>query len=289
MAEIWESLIALNSDKEPSFEVLGPAKSYYENDERKGEWTALDFAAALEADTAPLPATANREGYYGPHHFSYWASGLEDARNVLDAADKYGVNVKSFFDLGCASGRVIRHIPHIRPGAKAIGCDINRLHVEWCNTYLPETVSVFQNHSIPSLPLETASVDVASAFSVFTHIEAFETTWLMELKRILRPGGIAWITVHTEHTLADMNPNWPLWKPVMNHPSMKGRAEDDRDFPGGRLTVRWNTDRSYSSNVFYKEAYLRSHWSRIFEVLELRRRFPRFQDVLILRKRPDEA
>jgi hypothetical protein len=49
-----------------------------------------------------------------------------------------------------------------------------------------------------------------SAYSVFTHIEAMETTWLMELRRVLRKGGIAWITVHTEGTLADMTPDWPL-------------------------------------------------------------------------------
>ena len=284
MDQNWESLIALNSDKEPDFELLGPAKDYYEIDGRKDNWQSLDFAAALEADESPLPATTDREGYYGPNHFSYWASGLEDAINVLAAADKYGTSVNAFFDLGCASGRVIRHIPFLRPGCATSGCDINRLHVEWCNSYLPASISVFQNHSVPALPLDSACADVVTAFSVFTHIEAFETTWLMELHRILRPGGIAWITVHTEHTLKEMNDGWPLWKPIMNHPDIAKLVTADREFAGNRLTVRWRNNRSYSSNVFYKEAYLRSHWSRIFEVVELRRRFPRFQDVLILRK-----
>jgi ubiquinone/menaquinone biosynthesis C-methylase UbiE len=157
--------------------------------------------------------------------------------------------------------------------------------VEWCCANLANTISVFQNHSIPTLPLDSNSVDIVTAFSVFTHIEAFDTAWLMELNRILRPGGIAWVTVHTEHTLAEMNPNWPLWNPVMNHPDIKNLIGSDRSFPGNRLLVRWRNNRSYSSNVFYRESYLRSHWSRIFEVLELRRRFPAFQDVLIMRKR----
>jgi len=287
MDEVWESMIALNSDKEPDFEVLGPAKDYYEADGRKHEWRDLDFAALLACDTAPLPATKDREGYFGPNHFSYWASGLEDAQNVLSAAKHYGVDIRAFFDLGCASGRIIRHIPYLKPDIQVIGGDINRLHVEWCNTYLPEPVLVFQNHAIPSLPLDANSIDVATAFSVFTHIEAFETSWLMELRRILRPGGIAWITVHTEHTLKEMNPNWPLWSAVMNHPNIKNLIGEDRFFPGCRLSVRWRNNRSYSSNIFYKEDYLRSHWGRFFEVLELRRRFPRFQDVLILRKRDE--
>ncbi len=284
MAQIWEDLVALNSGKEPNFNLLGPAKDYYEQDARKSEWEALDYAAALQADTHPLPDTKDREGYYGPHHFSYWASGLVDARNLLDAADKYEVDLRDYLDIGCASGRVIRHVPTDRPDVNTMGCDINRLHVEWCNRHLDARCKVFQNHSIPSLPLASGSVDLVSAFSVFTHIEAFETTWLMEIARILRPGGIAWLTVHTEDTLTDMHEGWPLWTPIMKHPDIDTLIDAERRFEGDRLVVRWHSDRSYSSNVFYKKDYLKSVWGRFFNVLELRRRFPRFQDVLILQK-----
>lgn len=284
MASDWESMIALNSDKESNFEVLGPARDHYAEDKRKSDWTELDFQAALDQDDMPIPATKDREGYYGPHHFSYWASGLEDTRNVIAAADKYNVNLRSFFDIGCASGRIIRHVKHFKPEAEVLGSDINRLHVEWCNKHLSSDLNVFQNHSIPSLPLESNSVDVVTAFSVFTHIEAFETTWLMEIKRVLREGGIAWITIHTENTLLEMNQQWPLWNPIMNHPNINKLINDDRSFDGDRLVVRWRGDRSYSSNTFYKEKYVKSNWGKIMKVLELKRRFPRFQDVLILQK-----
>ena len=40
--------------------------------------------------------------------------------------------------------------------------------------------AVFQNHSIPTLPLPDASIDLITAFSVFTHMEGMETAWLME-------------------------------------------------------------------------------------------------------------
>ena len=112
-----------------------------------------------------------------------------------------------------------------------------------------------------------------------------ETAWLMELRRILRPGGIAWITLHTEGTLKDMTPDWPLWTPVMRHPEA-GRLFDaeSRDFPGDRLVLRWLAGRSYSSNVFYTEAYVRATWGRLMEVAGFRRRHPEYQDVLILRK-----
>lgn len=283
---IWENLVCLNSDAEPDFSVLGPARDYRANDARLHEWAALDYQAALDRDTSPLPETADREGYYGPDHFSYWASGLADARHLLDAATAHGVDPTCYLDLGCASGRVLRHMAYERPGLRALGCDINRLHVEWCNRYLPSNCTVFQNHSIPSLPLPDNSVSVISAYSVFTHIEALETAWLMELNRILQPGGIAWITVHSELTLHEMDPNWPLWNPIMLHPEAATKLDAQRNFAGDRLILRWRSDISYSSNIFYKLDYLKQSWGRIFEIVEVRRRFPAFQDVLILRKRP---
>jgi SAM-dependent methyltransferase len=280
---IWENLITLNSDAEPNIALLPPAREHYMTDSRKDEWQSLDFAAALERDIYPLPVTADREGYYGPDHFSYWASGLADARYLLQLADSHDLTVDSYLDIGCASGRVLRHMGLERPASRAMGCDINRLHVEWCNANLPANCSVFQNHSIPSLPLPDHSVDLASAYSVFTHIEALETAWLMEIRRILRPGGLAWITVHTERTLEDMSPSWPLWTPTMEHPEAQTLLDEQRRFQGDRLVLRWHANKSYSSNVFYKLDYLKSRWGRILEVVEVRQRFPGYQDVLILR------
>ena len=282
--KIWEDLVALNSGVDKEFELLAPAASHLERDSRVGDWDDLDYAAALAKDGFPLPATDDREGYYGPDHFSYWASGLRDARLLAEAARQHGVGLGSSLDLGCASGRVIRHLALENPEMRVLGCDINRLHVEWCNRHLPANCSVFQNHSIPSLPLPDGSVDVVSAYSVFTHIEALETAWLMELRRILSPGGIAWITFHSEFTLEQMTPDWPLWNPTMTHPEAAQRLDAERRFTGDRLVLRWHADRSYSSNVFYKSDYITSHWSRIFEIVEIRRRCPSFQDVVILRK-----
>jgi predicted O-methyltransferase YrrM/SAM-dependent methyltransferase len=284
-ADAWENYICLNSGTEKDFAPLPPAAEHVATDSRMNWWKNLDYAEQLIRDSYPLPTTEDREGYFGPDHFSYWASGLLDARMLIDTARSLGVTPRAFLDLGCASGRVTRHTALELPEMKTMGCDINRLHVEWCNRYLPPSVTTFQNHSIPSIPLESNSVDIVSAYSVFTHIEAMETTWLMEIRRILRPGGIAWITLHTEGTLQDMTPDWPLWRPVMEHPEAdKLIDKEKRDFPGDRLVVRWLAGRSYSSNVFYKEAYVRQHWSRIMEVADFRRRHPSFQDVVILRK-----
>jgi len=283
---VWEDLITLNSSQDKRFQVLGPAVDYLETDARKDWWKDLDYAESLYNDSWPLPQTDDREGYYGPDHFSYWASGLQDAKMILTTASQLGIQEpRQYLDIGCASGRVTRHTALLMPTMKTLGCDINRWHVEWCNRYLPPSVCTFQNHSVPNLPIESNSVDIVSAFSVFTHIEALETAWLMEVKRILRPGGMAWVTVHTEGTLADMTPEWPLWKPVMEFPDAENLFDKQgQTFSGDRLVLRWLTDRSYSSNIFYKQEYLHQSWSRILPIREIRRRCPSFQDVVLFQK-----
>lgn len=283
---IWEDLVTLNSSVDKAFTLLAPAAAHLETDARVHWWKDLDYAGQLERDSWPLPTTEDREGYYGPDHFSYWASGLQDARLLFDTARQYGISApRAYLDLGCATGRVTRHTAILEPGMRTYGCDINRLHVEWCNSFLPPQIATFQNNSIPSLPLESNLLDIVSAYSVFTHIEALETAWLMEIRRILRPGGIAWITVHTEGTLTDMTPDWPLWSPTMGHPSATTLFDtESRSFAGNRLVLRWLSDRSYSSNVFYKQDYIRGHWGRLMEIVDFRRRHPSYQDVVILRK-----
>lgn len=283
---VWEDSIALNLHDELKFDVLEAPAAYQETDTLRASWDSenLPIAEALERDTFPLPNTKDREGYYGANHFSYWASGLRDMRNLLDCAATHGVDVKSYFDFGCASGRTIRHFAANRPDIEVLGADINRRHIEFVNRYLPNSITAFQSHSIPTLPLPDNSIDLVSAFSVFTHIEAFETTWLMELRRIMKPGGLAWVTIHSDKTWEEVGEGWPLYTGLRNHPKYK-EIGALRPMPEERLVFRWRSDRSYSSNVFYSFSYIHRVWGKYFDVAAIHRRLPVFQDVVILRKR----
>ena len=191
----------------------------------------------------------------------------------------------TLLDIGCATGRLIRHAhAHSHVGfGEVVGCDINRAHVDWVGRFLPAGIKVFQNTSIPALPLRDASVDVVTAFSVFTHIECFDTTWLMELRRILRPGGVAWLTIHGERTWRDIAPTWPLYASLTSHPDY-ARYRTGSGLPKERLVFRWHAERSYSANVFYAETYIRRVWGRILAVRDIFPALPFFQDVVVLQK-----
>lgn len=281
----WEDQISLNTNDNLDFEVLAHAEEYREADAHPTNWDnfSLPLEEAGRLDTYPLPITADREGYYGPHHYSYWASGLRDRQNLVDMASRNGLEMDTYLDMGCATGRVIRHFALLNPEIQVYGSDINRRHVEWVNRYLPNTIIAFQNHSIPTLPLPDNSISLISAFSIFTHIESFETAWLLELKRILKPGGMAWVTVHTEKTWSALEETWPLYKALANHPEYK-KIKHEEAMPSERLTFRWKSDRSYSSNVFYSYEYINRMWGRLFEIVETHHRLPGFQDVIVLRK-----
>ena len=280
--DIWENMISRNPENR-DFETLKPAQHYHRRGSHSVKIEESLLSEALMRDTYPLPVTSDREGYYGHNHFGYWVSGLKDMHHVLQCTVRHSLEIKVYLDIGCASGRVLRHFALNSHVARNIGCDINSRHIEWIASYLPRNIEVFQNTSIPNLQLEDSSVDLVSAFSIFTHIEHFDLAWMMEIKRILRPGGIAWITFHSEAHWENITDSVPRYENWYCHPEFAARRKDtQRKFD--RLMFRQRSDRSYTSIVFYNTDFLCSRWGRILDVLEVRRGFPAAQDVIVLRK-----
>jgi SAM-dependent methyltransferase len=142
--------------------------------------------ALLERDPYPLPTTLDREGYHGDRHLDYWLSGLEDFVRVRATLDRHGRALAAPFavlDFGCASGRVLRHFLCQVRGLDLWGADLNERHVEWLLRHLPRALKPFQCTTLPHLPLQDESLDLVTAFSVFTHIDEYEIAWLLELRR----------------------------------------------------------------------------------------------------------
>jgi hypothetical protein len=187
-------------------EVLPAPSAYATHDEQSvavelagGRTVRLDLTEMARNDPWPIPATFDREGYHGENHFQFWVSGLVDLVKVRDAVETYGTTDQvAVLDLGCASGRFLRHPAAQQENWQLTGCDIDAMNVAWVKSYLPEAITVFQNTIYPHLPLPDASVDVVTAFSVFTHIDKLEDAWLLEIRRILKPGGLLYVTAHTE-------------------------------------------------------------------------------------------
>ncbi|OQX05474.1 MAG: hypothetical protein BWK80_52115 [Desulfobacteraceae bacterium IS3] len=239
----------------------------------------------IEKDRFPLPSTEDREGYMDERHFEYWLSGLGDYLNIKHILKKYDYCLKpgfSVYDMGCASGRVIRHFLCQEKELDLWASDVNSNHAEWISKYIGTTIKAFQNHFLPHLPMEDNYFDIAYAFSVFTHIDSFDFAWLAELRRILKPGGIAYLTIHSDHTWSIMKAGLPIYDALMTHPDFSPDLLKS-PLPQEKTVYRWGAG-GYSSNVFYHTEYIKNIWGRYFEVLEIIREGCFYQDVVVLRK-----
>jgi SAM-dependent methyltransferase len=232
----------------------------------------------MREDTSPIPTPPDREGYFAERPLAYWLSGLADRLLVERIAAQRGLPLTSalrLLDLGCASGRALRHFLDLSAGIELLGVDLGAHHVAWARRHLPPALVVALATTIPSLPLEDASVDVVTAFSVLTHVSEFEESLLLEVRRVLRPGGFALVTYHPERVWNDLrDPDHFLRRVILgtrhraDPPGVEPVGADllDAPPPGERVVftnVEWPV---YNANVIHSESWVRGRWGRILEL-----------------------
>ena len=161
---------------------------------------------------------------------------------------------KRMLDFGCGAGRMLRHyLPEAAAGAEIEGCDQHPESVAWMRDNLSPPLVVFPNGEHPPLPVEDGRYDLVVAVSVFTHIVRGWSEWLLELHRVLRPGGLLLATFH--------GPGMgPEFEALLGVP-----YEEERT---GMLVLPTGPDLEFA-NVFHSPWWLRAHWGRAFEILLL--------------------
>jgi hypothetical protein len=241
--------------------------------------------AAIQRDDVPIPAVDDREGYFVSWHLSYWLSGLADLR-VVESFVPRSV-FKDVLDFGGASGRFARHVAMANPESTVTITELNVNHVQWVERYFGPQVRAVKVSPYPHFPLADRSMSLCVGFSVFTHIDAYETGWLAEIHRVLNDRGYAVLTIHSEDT-------WPL---IPTRPPLLTSLEMDSAFspcyqanktlPEERLVFDYNPNSiEHNCNVFMHSDYIRRVWGKWFEVVEIRpRAHHNFQTVVVLRKR----
>jgi SAM-dependent methyltransferase len=239
----------------------------------------------LETDETPIPHPDDREGYYDDRHVEYWLSGYADFRKIkpfLDAAE----SPKRYLDMGGATGRVIRHAIRM-DGLECWLSDINVNRIDWVNRYFKADVVAYQSRIAPSIPAPDNHFTLISAFSVFTHLDNDEMQWLLELKRVLKPGGYLYLTIMDEHVWDKLkDPNWRWLRDSISGGVREAElAELVRGpMPGERFVWTYSDLESYNINTFLRSDYVKRHWGKLFRSCDYRPGGHGFQTVVVLQK-----
>jgi SAM-dependent methyltransferase len=176
---------------------------------------------------------------------------------------------KRILDFGCGAGRTLRHFAaEAQAGELEVwGADIDEPSIDWLHANLCPPLNAVRCDVDPPLPFEDGSFGFAWAISVFTHLTGNSADWLLELHRVLEPGGLL---------MASYMGEWNS-KRIANEPWEEGRVGMNvlrHDWPwsvGGPMTL-------------ISDWWVREHWGRAFEVVSINPRFHN-QTWLMLRKK----
>jgi SAM-dependent methyltransferase len=238
----------------------------------------------------PLPPPDLWAGY-GTTAEYFLNSGSVDvnAMKTVLASSGFGIpDGRRLLDFGCGAGRMMRWLDDVAHRCEIWGVDISARHIIWCQEYLTPPFKFATVTTAPHLPFEDGHFDLVYCGSVFTHIADLADTWLLELKRIVRSGGLLYITVHDRHTL-DLIVNYPEkvysdGLPVdcsfRNALLSYDRAEKFMSLKFDMFAIGHGSE----SQVFYDVDYLHRHWGRFLNVLSITPEAYGYQTAIVLQK-----
>ncbi len=153
-------------------------------------------------------------------------------------------------DFGCGSGRTLRHFVTEASVAEFWGSDIDERSIEWLQEHLTPPFRFILNGEVPPLDLEHGKFDLVYAYSVFTHLSTHWAGWLLEMHRLLKPGGLLLATVMSEAMCASISGEpWNGSNVGMNV------YEEGQEWDlGGPM-------------VLHSQWWIESHWGRLFEII----------------------
>jgi SAM-dependent methyltransferase len=159
---------------------------------------------------------------------------------------------KRMLDFGCGAGRTLRHFAREAQAAEVWGCDIDEPSIRWISQHMCPPFHALLNGPEPPLDQPSSSFDFIWGVSVFTHITDNWSRWLAELHRLLRTGGLLYLTFMGRGTsqLIAGEP-WDEEKVGMNV-LRYGQSWD----LGGPM-------------VMHSPWWIEEHWGRAFEIVSL--------------------
>jgi SAM-dependent methyltransferase len=169
----------------------------------------LNMRFKRQGVTDGLPFPPTRLVYLVTNTYRYdwfYKSGILGAGSIRDVLEKNDLEISRFeaiLDFGCGCGRVMRQWKTLN-GPILFGTDYNPILVSWCQKNLPFAEFMVNRPSLP-LSYRSEAFYFIYAISVFTHLdEVMGNFWIKELSRVLKPGGVVYMTVMGAHRVAHL-------------------------------------------------------------------------------------
>jgi ubiquinone/menaquinone biosynthesis C-methylase UbiE len=216
---------------------------------------------------------------YGKTTDEWLASGrrhVETMRKALTQSGHSFAAGQRVLELGCAAGRMIRWLEDVAQECEVWGTDISGDHIVWCKQNLTPPFHFLITTTVPHLPFADEYFDVIYAGSVFTHIDDLADAWLLELRRVLRPNGRLYITIHDNETIRILNEgDYDLGRTL--------RCRKDF-YEQGNFSM-FTIGRFMRSQVFYDTDSLVRSLDPFFELMSVTPEAYAFQTAVLLKKR----
>jgi SAM-dependent methyltransferase len=214
-----------------------------------------------------------------PQYLQAGRTSAEFIRSMLERERVVLAPGASILEWGCAGGRVLRHFAPEAAQAEVWGIDQHSPSISWCKRNLSPPFKFMTCTAFPHLPFEDNTFTLIYAGSVFTHILHLMDAWVMEFRRILKPGGLALFTVHDEHT----------WDYLATREGQKHIVDPDRlgEFKGtldhevSFLYAGGGWDRVVS---FLRSDWIKRDWGQYLELVSVEPRSESYQSTVVLRK-----
>jgi ubiquinone/menaquinone biosynthesis C-methylase UbiE len=220
---------------------------------------------------------------YGSTPEVYLEAGQHHVNRMLHVLQGTGWSLATdarVLDFGCGAGRMARWLAEIVLDGEIWGTDISAAHITWCQQHLTPPMHFATTTTIPHLPFEDNSFDLIYAGSVFSHLDDLADAWLLELRRISRPGGRIFITIMDQTSISSFSQEkwkdfWLRWYLLAHR---EYRAYITSQF--SKFTI----GRALQAQVFYNRDELARKLSRWFTVHSVVPEAYAFQTALVLEK-----
>jgi SAM-dependent methyltransferase len=196
---------------------------------------------------------------------------------AVNAHVRRGERPLRVLDFGSGAGRVLQYFA--RDPVELYACDVDAAAIDHVRRSFPavrSSVSLYR----PPLSYEAGTFDVVYSVSVWTHLAPdLQIPWLLEMERILVPGGLALLT-----TIG------PFGYRRGSHLRAVTFSLDDlmrEGFRHSSYTTPYLAGGPLYGAAYHTPDYIRRTWSNYFDVLDVQEGVvDDLNDLVILRKKP---